>query len=155
MKSTLSITHNCNLGCTYFYAGKKFKQDVSLESAKRCVDFSFDITPRGESIVFGLFGGKPLLRFDLIRQVVAYIHERSQQQSHRFNLIITTNSTLITEDIVAFIKQIKTGLFFSIDGPKQTHDGVRHYRNGKSSFNKVVNNLKLAADTLTKRPSPR
>lgn len=118
MKSTLSITHNCNLGCAYCYAGKKFKKDMSLETAKKAVDLSFKSSSIDDLIEFGFFGGEPLLKFDLIRKIVAYIREKEQQQLRAVRMQITTNGTLITPEILSFIKKENIGLCFSIDGPE-------------------------------------
>lgn len=148
MKSTLSITHNCNLGCSYCYAGKKFKKEMSMETAKKCVDFSLNMATINDPVEFGFFGGEPLLKFDLIRQIVAYIREKGR--SHDISMQITTNGTLITPEILSFVKKERIGLCFSIDGPEHLHDKERRYRNGKSSFNRTVNNLKRAVDTLDK-----
>lgn len=150
MKSTLSITHNCNLGCSYCYSGKKFNKEMPWETAKKAVDFSFNAKPEGDSIEFGFFGGEPLLKFKLIRKIVAYIRKKEQELSRMVNMQITTNGTLITPEILSFIKQEEIGLCFSIDGPKQIQDKERRYKNGKSSFTKVINNLKTSLDKLDK-----
>jgi uncharacterized protein len=150
MKSTLSITHNCNLGCTYCYAGKKFKKEMSLETARRAVDFSFNMASANEAVGFGFFGGEPLLQFDLIREIVSYIHKAEEKRTNPVSLHITTNGTLITPEILSYIKDEGIGLCISVDGPRQAHDRVRRYKNGRSSFSKVIENLELSLSTLDK-----
>lgn len=150
MKSTLSLTHHCNLNCSYCYAGKKFRKSMSLETACKAVDFSFSLHPDSAPIEFGFFGGEPLLEFKLIRNIVAYIRKKQQQYLRPAVLQITTNGTLITDEILTFLQQENIGLCISLDGPQPIHDRERRYKNGKSSFAKIVKNLKSAMDRLDK-----
>ena len=148
MKSTLSLTHNCNLRCSYCYAGEKFKKEMSLETAMRAVDFTFDQAESDGTITFGFFGGEPLLRFDLIREIVAYIGDKQAEHDAVVNLHLTTNGTLITREILEYLRAHEIGLCISIDGPRHIHDQARRFRNGKSSFTRVVSNLQKSIGAL-------
>jgi uncharacterized protein len=106
------------------------------------------MAPTEEAITFGFFGGEPLLKFDLIRKVVAYIRE--QDHKNVASLHVTTNGTLITSDVLAYLKEEEIGLCISIDGPRDIHDRARRYRNGRSSFATVVDNLAKSLATLDK-----
>jgi uncharacterized protein len=150
MISTLSITHNCNLGCTYCYAGKKTPEGMSFETAKKAVDFSFGIASDNEAIAFGFFGGEPLLKFDLMRKIVAYIRKRELTEPREVSLHVTTNGTLITPGILSYLKDEDIGLCISMDGPQHIHDQVRRYKNGRSSFDRIVENLKISLTALDK-----
>lgn len=150
MKTTLSLTHNCNLGCTYCYAGKKSLKGMSFETARKAVDFSFDIARDDETIAFGFFGGEPLLEFDLLQEIVAYIRKQERSSSHEVSLNVTTNGTLITPRILSYLKAEDFGLCISMDGPQHIHDQVRRYRNGSSSFDKTLAGLRASSMALDK-----
>jgi uncharacterized protein len=45
---TLVLTHDCNLGCGYCYAGRKFKKAMPLETAFAAIRLALAETARGE-----------------------------------------------------------------------------------------------------------
>jgi uncharacterized protein len=148
MKVTLSLTHRCNLACRYCYSGKAFKKDMSIATARKIVDFAMDITPPGQRIEFGFFGGEPLLKFDLIKEVTNYIRKKERETRRPVSLSITTNGTLLTQSILDFFKEEKANLCISIDGPAHIHDLNRCYHDGRGSFEEVVRALRLAVERL-------
>lgn len=148
MKATLSLTHRCNLACSYCYSGKPRSDDMSLETARKAVDFVMDLTPRGQAIDFGFFGGEPLLRFGLLKDVAHYIDERSRETQHSVRLNVTTNGTLLNDSVLQFLDSERVYLCISIDGPQPVHDRHRCYRDGRGSFSDVVANLRRALGQL-------
>ncbi len=150
MKFTLSLTHNCNLNCPYCYAGSKFKKDMSLETAKKIIDFSMSMAVPGERVEFGFFGVEPFLRFNQIRDIVSYAREVEQGGASPVDFHITTNGTLITPNRLSFLRSENIGLCISVDGPAYIHDRNRRFKNGRGSFNVVMQNLGLAVETLDK-----
>lgn len=148
MKCSLSLTQNCNLSCKYCYSGRSHKPDMSLTTAQRIIDFVLDITTPGQVISFGFFGGEPLLRFELLRDITVYIRKKEQDTGKPINLTITSNGTLLTEPILDFFKRQHIDLCISIDGPAKVHNLNRCYRDGLGSFDDVVRNLYLAIDRL-------
>ena len=147
MKITLSLTHYCNLSCRYCYSGRAVKKDMSFTTAKKIVDFAVDITPPEQTIEFCFFGGEPLLRFDLIKQITDYIREQEREASS-VRLSITTNGTILTRSILDFLRKEHVDLCISIDGPAHVHDLNRCYGNGQGSFTKVVKNLRKVKEQL-------
>ena len=148
MKITLSLTHRCNLSCRYCYSGRAVKKDMLFTTAKRIVDFAMNITPPRQRIEVCFFGGEPLLRFDLIKQITTYIREQEKETSPVY-LSITTNGTLLTQSILDFFRKEHIDLCISIDGPKHVHDLNRCHKNGRGSFSKVVKNLSKAAEQIS------
>lgn len=150
MKVTLSLTHRCNLSCEYCYSGRKLSQDMSEATAQEIVDLAINMTPPGQRIEFGFFGGEPLLRFDLIKRITGYIREKEQETGTPVSLGVTTNGTLLTEPILDFFREEGVGLCISLDGPAHIHDQNRCYRDGRGSFRDVARNLGLALERLGK-----
>ncbi len=148
MNVTLSLTHRCNLACRYCYAGQAFKRDMSLETARKAVNFALRITPPGEKIEFGFFGGEPLLCFEQMGAIIAYIREQVQDSSHPVRFSITTNGTMLTQPMLDFLKAEQIDLCISLDGPPHVHDLNRCYFNGRGSCADVVKNLKKALTQL-------
>lgn len=145
MKATLSLTHRCNLTCEYCYSGRSLRQDMSLETARQVVEHILTIAPENEPLDFNFFGGEPLIRFELLKEIVTYIQERSSQPV-RFNL--TTNGTLLTEEMLDYFQTENINLCFSLDGPKWLHDRYRTYADGRGSYDDVQRNLQMALEVL-------
>jgi uncharacterized protein len=148
MKATLSLTHDCNLACKYCYAGRKHKTNMSLPTAEKVVDFALGLAPAGRRIDFSFFGGEPLLCFDLMVEIVRYIRARQRETNSPIALSMTSNSTLLTGPILAFLAREEIDLCVSIDGPPAVHDSNRVYRDGTGTFADVIRNLRAALDEL-------
>ena len=148
MKVSLSLTHDCTLSCRYCYAGSKFKKDMSLATAQKIVDFAMEIAPPGDKMEFGFFGGEPLLRFDLIKEIINYIRKKEREVGKAICLGVTTNGTLLTQTILDFFKDENVDLCVSIDGPAHVHNLNRRYKDGRGSFEDVMRNLSQAIEHL-------
>lgn len=148
MKITLSLTHRCNLACRYCYAGNSCKPDMQLAIAKQCIDTTLARLPIGSSLDLGLFGGEPLLRLDLIRDIVAYTYRRTHETLTTVRIGITTNGTMVSPEALDYFADQGINLCFSIDGPQKVHDRNRCHHNGSGSFVEVVRNLELAIKRL-------
>lgn len=148
MKITLSLTHRCNLACRYCYAGSSRKPDMQLDTAQQCIDAALALLPAGKSLDLGLFGGEPLLRFDLIREIVDYTYRRTREKLVPVRIGITTNGTLVSPEILDYFAEQDIHLCFSIDGPEDVHDRNRCHHNGSGSFVEVIRNLESAVQRL-------
>ena len=148
VKASLGLTHDCNFSCRYCYAGEKSRKDMSIDTAKKIVDYVMEITPDGRKIELGFFGGEPLLRIDLIWKIIDYIRKKEQMTGKVVSLDVTTNGTLLTQDILGLFKEKRVNLCVSIDGRAQVHNMNRRYRDGRESYEDVVRGLKLAIKQL-------
>lgn len=144
---TLVVAESCNLGCKYCYAeegnfGRPAKL-MSRETARLAVD-QFLARTRGTAegtIVF--FGGEPLLNFDVVKFVVEYALERGQAEGKTITFSITTNGTIMTEEIARFLAKHRFGMKLSIDGDRETHDRMRYRKDGRGSYDQIVANLRI------------
>jgi uncharacterized protein len=148
VKFSLSLTHRCNLACRYCYAGKAFKKDMPLVTAKKIIDFAFNITLPGEIMEFCFFGGEPLLVFNLMEKAVGYIQVKQHDRNQNIHLSVTTNGTLLTQHILDYLQNENVSLCVSIDGPAYIHNQNRRYSDGRGSFEDVLKNLKRAVQCL-------
>jgi uncharacterized protein len=98
---------------------------------------------------FSFFGGEPLLRIDLIKDVVRYIRARQQATGQHVVRGITCNGTLLTGPVRDFLAQEQIDLCVSLDGPQHVHDLNRTHRDGSGSFAGVARNLRAALDELS------
>lgn len=147
---TLQITQQCNLRCSYcVYSGNYLnrshsQKEMDIETAKKGIDFVIEHSKNSPKLNFSFYGGEPLLRFDFIKECVKYARERSEGKEVTFNM--TTNATLINDEIIEYIKENNISIAISMDGPKEIHDKNRLFANGKGSFDKIIENAKKIKD---------
>ncbi len=153
----LQVTQACNLTCSYCpYANKtdgKLQRNhtdkcMSVETAKRAVDFFLEHSGDKRKSVVSFYGGEPLISFDLIREIVQYAREKFLGKEIRFSM--TTNATLFTEEMMDFVAENKFDILFSIDGPAKIHDINRRRADGSGSFADAFANLKRIMDKYGK-----
>lgn len=138
----LNVTNQCNLACTYCYefgadkiatpAGKP--KYMTLETAKSSVDFLLDSSGDREVPHITFFGGETLMNFKLLRDVVLYANEAAAARGKRMTYSLTTNATLLTDEIIQFLSDQAVGVTVSMDGPPDLQDKRRVYKNGKGSY---------------------
>ena len=108
----LVITHRCNLDCIYCPV-LKARKSMSVDIARQAVDIFISGPCRTKKIRF--FGGEPLLKFEIIKDVIGYAKNISKRKKLSFDL--TTNGTLLNTRILDFFKNIpEMELILSLDG---------------------------------------
>jgi len=147
-KVTLQLTQQCNFRCSYcIYSDLNNEaqrshsgEGLSLETAKHAIDFLWEHSVDTEKPNIGFYGGEPLLRFELLKQIVAYTEERFAGRPHTYT--ITTNGALLTDEIVDYLAEHDIPTMISLDGPKEIHDVSRRFAvNGCGSFDTVLRNI--------------
>ncbi|MBQ7688551.1 MAG: radical SAM protein [Clostridia bacterium] len=145
----LQVTQFCNLVCLYCaYANitdgttqrNHSAKKMDLETAKRAVDFYYEHSWKRNKCAISFYGGEPLIAFDLIKEVILYAEKRFLGKKLTFNM--TTNGTLLTEEMMDFLAAHEVAVMFSIDGPKKIHDNNRKRADGTGSFSAACENLK-------------
>lgn len=130
---SLCVTHNCNLDCVYCYQRHDTSKRMSIDTAKKIIDWIFDNVPNGaERIGIDFIGGEPLLEFALIKEIVAYTCSKKRIIPYTF--FATTNGTLLSDDARQWFTQHKEYfvLGLSLDGTRDTHN-----HNRSNSFDKI------------------
>ncbi|CAH1191141.1 SPASM domain-containing protein [Paenibacillus sp. JJ-223] len=139
---TLMMVQECNLKCTYCYAGDgeyNEKGKMNFETAKRSVDFLIQNSGDIEELTLVFFGGEPLLNFETIEQVVYYANKLAETHHKKIKYSMTCNGTLITPKIIEFIRAHDMYVQISVDGQKAAHDQNRFYGNKKGSYEIIMN----------------
>jgi uncharacterized protein len=142
----LMLATSCNLGCAYCYQGApEKKRDIitkpDLQRFLKWVDgetASPDIT----KVHIDLYGGEPLLARIHLPWFFAELQQIQQRNNVDITYSITTNATLLNNDLIDLLVSNKVASQITIDGPKNCHDERRIWKNGKGSFDQIVNNVK-------------
>jgi uncharacterized protein len=152
----LNVNTGCNLACTYCY-----KEDLAVPAKGEKMRFetakdSFELLLRQASgrdrvnVVF--FGGEPLTNMALIRQVVEYAEPRAAALGKVVDFSLTTNATLLSEELVDWFDAHRFALTVSMDGPKALHDVNRRTVGGKGSYDLVARNVRMLLARYRSRP---
>lgn len=147
-KLTLQVTQGCNLRCKYCIYSENSNLDqrshssnaMSIETAKKSIDFYRQHSIDAERAMIGFYGGEPLLAFHTVAESVKYAKSIFQGRDISFG--ITTNGTLLTDEMIEFLIEYNFAVTFSLDGPKRVHNRNRVFRDGGGSFDIVLSNIK-------------
>ena len=156
----MNLTNQCNLSCQYCYEfgadkvatpeGKPKFMDV--ETAKTSVDFLLAESGDRRSIHITFFGGETLMNFPLLKEVVAYANQRAGEEGRHIDFSLTTNATLLTPTIIEFLSENHIGVTVSMDGPKEMHDHLRVFANGKGSYDIIEPKVRALIQNHRTRP---
>lgn len=147
-KIKLTVTTSCNQSCNYCFV-KKTNERISLDIAKRSVDLL--IKAHGTNKQLAIYGGEPLLEFALIKQLVVHANNVARKNKKKLTISLCTNLTLLTDDIVEFLKENNIKVTVSLVGPAKVHDTLRYFRNTSGTYERVVKNLRILAGKIPRQ----
>jgi len=130
---TLIVTEECNFNCPYCYQ-KKGERYLDASTIEKALDFFFPFLK--EECYINFYGGEPLLALDQIRHAVNYIQYKNIKQKKQIRYSITTNGSLLDNDVLQFLSHHKFSVLLSFDGYAQ-----EIYRR-KGSFDHIVSIIK-------------
>ena len=126
-----NVTRTCNLRCVHCYSdsfAQRYPGELTTEQAKGVID---DLAAFGVSALL-FSGGEPLVRPDLL-ELMAYATTKG------LRVTLSTNGTLIDEDIAAKLKAIRLMYVgISLDGIGETND---LFRGKKGAFDAAVRGI--------------
>lgn len=138
----LDLTNNCILACDYCFRGAKNPRRLSLETGKAAMDWFIRQSQNQKKLSVALFGGEPLMEFELIKQLVPYAKEKAASAGKDIHFSATTNCVLINDEMIDFFRKYKMTFHTSIDGGPESHDKHRKFPNGKGTSEIVARNVK-------------
>ncbi len=143
----LFVSHECNMKCIYCSGPDGYKKNAGSGTLKRdtalnSVDWLIEQSGDLEQVSIGFFGGEPFLNFPVIKEAVLYAHTREKQTGKKFRFSVVTNGSILNSDNITFIKEHEIGLTVSFDGPKNLQDTQRPFKNGKGSYDLVIDKIR-------------
>ena len=134
------LTYDCNFRCKYCDIDKR-EEEISDSLLKSSIDFleknNFDI----DKVKF--FWWEPLLKQNYIKYIVNNFPKKYNPWFYT-----TTNSTLLNDDFITFIKDNNFKLTFSIDWNAKTTSENRLLINGENLSEKIISNTKKYKDYI-------
>lgn len=146
----LHIAHDCNLACKYCFAEEgEYHGDRSLmsyEVGKKALDFLIANSGNRVNLEVDFFGGEPLMNFQVVKDLVAYGRSQEKEHNKKFRFTLTTNGMLLDDDVMEFANKEMANVVLSVDGRKEVHDFMRPTRNGKGSYDIIIDKFKKMAE---------
>jgi uncharacterized protein len=147
---TIAPTLACNFACDYCFESRS-SLVMSEETQEALIRFADRHLVRAEALRISWFGGEPTLCFHLIEKLQYRFLELAEK--HHTELVpgqIITNAYLLDETKAQRLKDLQvTHAQVTIDGPKEVHDARRKLRNGKGTFDRILENLSVVAGILS------
>ena len=143
----LQVTQNCNFKCRYcvFSCDNDInrihnKVNMSWEIAQKSIDFFSEHSQDSMTIYINFYGGEPLLNFHIIKKSVDYIEKIFKTKKVIYNM--TTNGSIITDEIIDYLSSKSFNLTISLDGPPDIQNYNRKFgQNGYKTFDIVWKNI--------------
>jgi len=138
----LHISHDCNLACKYCFAeegeyhGRRAL--MSEEVGRKALDFLVANSGSRRNLEVDFFGGEPLMNWDVVKALVAYGRSLEEANNKKFRFTLTTNGTLLKDEMLEFINAEMDNVVLSIDGRKEINDLMRPHRGGQGSYDEIV-----------------
>jgi uncharacterized protein len=137
-KLELALSESCNLACKYCYGhtgrDMPIKGLMSKSVARQAITWLFAMSGKSDTVSMTFFGGEPLLNKPVLRFAIAYSQRLAKLHGKKVTYSMTTNGTLLDDEVIGFIKKYNFGLMVSLDGPPDIHDAQRPMHTGKGSF---------------------
>ena len=138
----LHVAHTCNLNCAYCFASQgKYHGEralMSLDTAKRALDFLILNSDGRHNLEVDFFGGEPLMNFGMLKDLVAYARSIEAEHDKHFRFTLTTNGMLIDDEVIEWANREMSNVVLSLDGRREVHDRYRVDYKGRGSWDKVV-----------------
>lgn len=146
----LHIAHDCNLACKYCFAEEgEYHGDRSLmsyEVGKKALDFLIANSGNRVNLEVDFFGGEPLMNFQVVKDLVAYGRSQEKEHNKKFRFTLTTNGMLLNDEVMEFANREMANVVLSVDGRREVHDFMRPTRNGKGSYDLIIDKFKKMAE---------
>jgi len=134
---TFILTDNCNFNCKYCY---KVKSNNFLDHATAADALNFFWPFLNDKAFISFYGGEPLLAFSLIEKIVHLVENKNKKFNKVIDFSLSTNGSLIDDNIISFFSDHKFRVGLSFDGLAQ--DKQRK----KGSFQELIPIIRKLSD---------
>ncbi|MFA6097420.1 MAG: radical SAM protein [Candidatus Paceibacterota bacterium] len=143
---SIMLNSDCNFKC--FYCFESHSGEYLNDTVSQKIELMMNkISKTAKKISIDWYGGEPLLSFDKLRDLNGKFMEICKEDNVQYRTSITTNGYLLTPSVIEYLKTIPLShLQITLDGPAETHDVCRPLKNGKPTFDSILENIKMAVD---------
>lgn len=138
----LAVDHECNMRCTYCYAGAKFRRPLPFPYGRKAIDRAVASLAPGGTLELAFFGGEPLLQAELVCRLVAHARRVTGATGNDLAISLTTNGTIDTPAAWSIMLDHEVALAISCDGAREVHDRHRVFADGRGSSDTVLGTMR-------------
>lgn len=144
----LNVAHECNFSCAYCFAhGGDYHGETTLMSdqvAQAAIDFLVEQSDGHHNVEVDFFGGEPLMDWDVVVRTMDYA--RSHYPGKKWRFTLTTNGSLLREDMFPILERYDVSLVLSLDGGREANDANRKFKNGMGTFDTIFKRIQQFTD---------
>jgi uncharacterized protein len=156
----MNVTSKCNLSCKYCYEygddrivePKSKPRFMSEETARDSIDFMFAESGDLPRVHLTFFGGETLLNFKVLRFAMGYATQKAAALGKTVEASLTTNATLLRDEIIDWMVEYNIGVTVSMDGAREQQDALRVFANGEGSYDVVIDRVKTLLRRHRRKP---
>ena len=140
---SLHASSQCNLKCKYCFMQNRHDVNITIDEAKRFIDFIISEFPKAEKFIVDPTGsGEPLLRMEFIIELAEYCHSKSNEICKEVLPMLVTNGTLLTKENVDRLQSAEYIFGVSVDGYKKAHDTNRVNVEQEETYKQIIKNVR-------------
>jgi len=125
---TFIITNACNYNCSYCHQARD-NRSLDKTTVTQAAGFFYPHFTKDDNVVVGFYGGEPLLEFPVVEHTVDCFLDLNKDGEKSIEFALTTNGSLIDEEMLQFFAKHRFILTLSFDGLAQDfgrQDNSRH-----------------------------
>lgn len=143
------VTLRCDHSCEYCQVSRQTEArgefDMSPATADRSLAMMMDSPAR--DVTLEIQGGEPLVAFDLIQYLIPRAKELAREREKNLDLVVCTNLSRVTNDILYYFRDEGVKVSTSLDGPAFLHNKNRP-RPGGNSYEKAIEGIERSRAIL-------
>jgi len=147
---TIATTMDCNMACPYCYE-KRVEKYMTEDIQEAVYNFVESYIKKNNCKHLGItwYGGEPLMNKDAIYNLSEKFIKLCEKLGINYGSSIVTNGVLLDKETGERLKEYKVGFAqITIDGMPEFHNKRRILRDGRDSFDIIVNNIEDCKDLL-------
>jgi uncharacterized protein len=145
---TIVTSLGCNFDCPYCFENKPTAV-LDAETERLLLEVLDAQLPTIRRFDVTWYGGEPLLAQDQIDRLSEGFLARTAEHDVSYSARIVTNGYLLTPEVASRLRALEVGLAqITMDGPPETHNVMRPLRNGRGTFDVILDNVVACADLL-------
>lgn len=157
MGLTIAPTSDCNFRCIYCYEKDSIKPiTMSEQTQEELIEFVTQHIPYVKGLSVYWYGGEPLLAMDIIEKLSDVFMKLCEENKIEYSASMVTNGYLLTPENVEKLHKLKvSSIQVTLDGAAEDHDKRRFLKGGHPTFDRIIENLCAAKDSLPERVAIR
>jgi uncharacterized protein len=152
----LKTVERCNIDCTYCYMfnmGDETYLKRPIYLSEDTIESIAKFLKEGcaaeniERLILEYHGGEPLMQGKKEFDAMCSYFEAELKGTVEVEMVMQTNGMLLDDDWLRLARKYHIGLGMSLDGPKEYHDQYRIDKQGRGTYDKVVEKLAYAQNS--------